>query len=124
FQKRRAGAVEVNASVAALAAFVVQVLSGILFEVRANDADFLCVATPGLMTGVRPTGINFEPAVVTEGQVVLSNLVVLRQVRVVVVLAVPLGEASNASGVVCNLAVESQRRPQGELERLLVHDRK
>ena len=39
FQQRRAGAVQVDAAVAAAARFVVHVLAGVFFEVGADDAD-------------------------------------------------------------------------------------
>ena len=60
-------------------------------------------------------GVDLQPAVVAEGEVVLADLVVLGQVGVVVVLAVPLGEGAD-------LAVEGQGGAQGQVEGPAVHD--
>ena len=105
-QQRRAGAVEIDQAVAAAALLVVQHLAGVLFQVDADDAD-----PPG--AGGRG---DLQPAVVAEGQVVLADLVVLGQVGVVVVLAVPLGERRDR-------AVEGQGRLEGQVEGAPVHDR-
>ena len=83
FQQRRAGAVEIDQAVLAGAVLIVQHLAGVLFQMGADDADpFAC-----------PVGMrDLEPAVVAEGQIVLADLIVLGQIGIVVVLAVPLGE--------------------------------
>ena len=60
--------------------------------------------------------LDLQPAVLAERQVVLADLVVLRQVGVIVVLAVPLGEVGD-------LAVEGQGGPEGQVEGPAVHDR-
>src|SRR5262249_3135108 len=59
---------------------------------------------------------NVQRAIVAEREVVLANVGVLGQVGVVVVLAVPLGEAGD-------LAVESQGRLEGQVEGAPVHHR-
>src|SRR5262249_19727773 len=105
-QQGRAGAVEVNEAVLAGALLVVQHLAGVYFEVNADDAN--APAAGGRL--------DLQPAVVAEGEVVLADLVVLGQVRVVVILAVPLGERRD-------LTVKGQGRAQGQVERLAVHDR-
>ena len=104
-QKRRAGAVEVDAGIAPSPGFVVRVLARVFFEVRANDADALRRVT---LLGVR-VDVDIEEAFVAERQIVLADLVVLRQVRVVVVFAVPFGKAGLLAGVRGDLAVERHR---------------
>ena len=59
---------------------------------------------------------DLQPAVVAQRQVVLADLVALGQVGIVVVLAVPLGEAGD-------LAVQGQGRLDGKLDRAAVHHR-
>jgi len=90
-QQRRAGAVQIDARVAAATRFVVRVLARVFFKMRADDAD----ALGGGILG----GFNVEPAVVAKRQVVLAALIVLRQVRIVVVLAVPFRETGLLAGV-------------------------
>ena len=90
---------------AEVVAAVVQ-LGDVLFEVDAGDAD-------ALGTGI---GLDVQPAMLREGQVVLRNLVALHQVGVVVVLAVELG-------VFRYVAIQREGRPHGEFDRLLVDDR-
>ncbi len=61
------------------------------------------------------TGISRLPAL-REGQVVLADLVVLGEVGVIIVLAVPLGEGRD-------LGAQCHGRLERQLERLAVHDR-
>src|SRR5262249_51163541 len=105
-QQRGASAIEIDEAIASAALLVVQHLAGVLFEVSADDADALGPSG----------GVDLEPAILAEGEVVLADLIVLGQVGVVVVLAVPLGEAGNR-------AVEGQGGAQGQLESAAVHDR-
>src|SRR5262249_55755870 len=60
--------------------------------------------------------VNLQPAVLAEGQVVLADLVVLRQIGIVVIFAVPLGERGDA-------AVERDGGLEGEVEGPPVHHR-
>ncbi len=109
FQERRAGPVQVDAAVGLARRLVVHALAGVFFEVGADDANPL---------GRKfPLGIaDIQPAVVAQRQVVLADLVALGQVRVVIVLAVPLGEAGD-------LAVQGQGRLDGKLDRAAIHHR-
>ena len=84
-EQRRSGAVQVDQAVAAAPRFVVKVLAGIFFEMGADDAD------PPRLGRLR-VGRDLEPAVGAEGQIVLADLITLRQVGIVILLAVPLGE--------------------------------
>ena len=99
FQQRRAGAVQVDAAVGLAGQLVVHALAGVFFQMGADDADPL---------GLDPSlGIaDLQPAVVAERQIVLADLIALGQVGIVVVLAVPLGEAGD-------LAVRAPRRSAG-----------
>ena len=76
-EQRRAGAVQVDAGQPWQA--LVQRLAGVLFEVRARDADALLACRPRARCRCGPSP--------TIGQLVLADLVALRQVRVEVVLA-------------------------------------
>ena len=96
FQERRAGPVQVDAAVGLAGHFVVHALAGVFFQVGADDADPL---GRKLALGIA----DLQPAVVAQRQVVLADLVALGQVGIVVVLAVPLGEAGD-------LAVQGQGR--------------
>jgi hypothetical protein len=88
---------------------VVHALAGVFLQVDADDAHPL-----GLEAAL---GIgDFQPALARKGEVVLADLKALGQVRVVVVLAVPLGEGGD-------LAVEGHGRPQRQLEGPAVHHR-
>ena len=109
FQERRAGAVQVDAAVGLAGHFVVHALAGVFFEVGADDADPL---GRKLALGIA----DLQPAVVAQRQVVLAGLVALGQVGIVVVLAVPLGEAGD-------LAVQGQGRLDRKLDRAAVHHR-
>ena len=75
-EQRRACPVQIDAGITVES--LVDRLTGIFLEVRPRDADTLLVA---LVVG------NEEFAVFDDGQLVLANLVALRQVRVEVVLA-------------------------------------
>src|SRR5262249_34488343 len=104
-QKGGAGPVEVHQAVLTAAFFVVEHLAGILFQVDTDDADSLTACSR----------LDLEVSVVAEGQIILADLVVLGQVGVVVVLAVPLGKGSD-------IAVEGQGCPEGQVEGPPVHD--
>jgi len=51
-----------------------------------------------------------------EGQIVLADLVILRQIGVVIVLAIPLGEGGDP-------AMKGQRCLEGQVESMPIHDR-
>ena len=104
-QQRRAGTIQIDQAILAAALLVVHHLAGVLLEMDANDAN--------PFRSVR--GGDLEPAIATEREVVLADLVVLRQVGIVIVLAVPLGERSDG-------AAQRERRLEGEVERPAVHD--
>jgi len=72
-------------------------------------------AAPAAAPAVLPLG-DRDPPPMRERQVILADLVVLRQIGVVVVLAVPLGERSN-------FGMQRDGRLERQLERLAVHDR-
>ena len=59
---------------------------------------------------------NFEPAVAAEGKIVLADLIVLGQIGIVIILAIPLGEAGDA-------AIQGHGRLEGQVERPPIHDR-
>ena len=59
---------------------------------------------------------NLEPAVAAEGEIVLADLIVLGQIGIVIVLAVPLGERGN-------LAIQGEGRLQGKIEGPPIHHR-
>ena len=90
FQERSAGAIEINQRT-----FVVEParqfmpeLACVLFKVRTNDSNAACSAG---------WHWQFKRAIVTERQVILTDLIPLRKIGVVVVLAIPLGAARNAA---------------------------
>ena len=62
-----------------------------------------------------PSASDLEPALAAERQIVLADLIVLGQVRIVVVLAVPLGEARDLAA--------APGRLDRQLDRLAVHHR-
>ena len=76
FQQRRAGAIQVDARLA-LKVFV-QRLAGVLFEVRARDADSLARAV---------VEHDLQPAFLHDRLLVLADLIALRQIGIEVVLA-------------------------------------
>ena len=84
----------------------VQVLARVLLQVGPPDTDALG----------RPVLPDLHPAVLADRQLVLRNLVALRQVRVEVVLA---GEPVHRR----DRAVQRQPCPDSELDRLLIDDR-
>ena len=92
-QQGRAGAVEVDQGPAAL----MDELAGVLLQMGADQGDAL--AGPW----------QLQPASGGEGEVVLADLVVLGQVGIEVVLAVPLGERGD-------VAAQGQGGAQGQLE--------
>jgi len=105
-QERSAGAIEIDPAGLSAAILVVQQLSCVLLQVHANQAD-----------APRPLpGIDLQPAFLAERQIILADLIVLRQIGIEVVLAIPLGESGHA-------AVERQRRLDGKVERAPVHHR-
>ena len=79
------------------------VLAGVFFEVGPQDADFFGAA---VFDG------NFDIAVLAERQVVLADLVILRQVGVVIALAIPFGEGGD-------LAVQGQPGQDGVFQAVL-----
>ncbi len=102
-QQRRARAVQVDAAVGLAGHFVVHALAGVFFEMGPDDADLLRLEA---ILGVA----DRQVAVVRQRQVVLADLVALGQVRVVVLLAVPLGEAGD-------LAVQRHGRSQAPVRK-------
>ena len=80
--------------------------AGVLLQVDARDADALRAALDRDLK---------EPAH-AEGLVVLGYLIIFRQVRIVVVLAVPLREVGDR-------ASERQGHPHGQFDGLFVHHR-
>ncbi len=107
--QRRAGPVEVDPAVGLAGRLVVHALARVLLEVHADDADLSRREGPLRIA-------HLESPVGRERQVVLADLVALRQVRVVVVLPVPLRERGDG-------AVERERRADREFEGVTVHDR-
>jgi hypothetical protein len=105
FQEGRSRAIQINEAIGAAAFLVVQHLAGVFFEVNADYADPLCAILL----------FQVQAAVVTERQIVLADLIILGQVGIVVVLAVPFRERSD-------LAIEGQRRLEGQVERPAIHD--
>ena len=59
---------------------------------------------------------DLQVAVLRHGQVILADLITLRQVRIIVVLAVPFGEGGD-------LAVQRQGRLERQVKSLSIHDR-
>src|SRR5437660_438738 len=59
---------------------------------------------------------NLQITIAAEGQIVLADLIILRQIGIEVVLAIPLGERRD-------LAVECQRRAKAQLECPPIHHR-
>ncbi len=106
FQERCARSIQIDKAFPPAALFIVQHLAGVFFQMDANDAHAL-----------RALGrFDLQPAIVAERQIVLADLVVLRQIGVVIILAVPFRERGNP-------AVKSQRCFQRQIEGLPVHHR-
>jgi hypothetical protein len=104
-EQRRAGAVQVDAGVTV--EVLVHGLASVLLEVRAGDADALLVA---LVVS------NEEFAVLDDRQLVLADLVALRQIRVEIVLA---GENRSR----CHRRVDGEPELAGHAHDFLVEHR-
>ena len=91
------------------AAVAVRQLAGVFLEVDPSQM------TPAAAATVLAHG-DFEVTAPRKRQVVLADLIVLGQVGIVVVLAVPLGKRSD-------LGVQRHGRLQGQVKRLAVHHR-
>ena len=79
-QQRRPGAVQIDLE---KLPGRVEVLAGILFQVGAEDAERVWSCRPPR---------DFDEAVLAQRQIILADLIILRQIGVVVALPVPLGE--------------------------------
>ncbi len=90
FEERSAGPVEIDLAVGPLPRFVVHIFSGVLFEMRADDPDLAFRGRFGL-------GVDFEPAVVADGKVVLADLIALGKIGIIILFAVPLGERGDVA---------------------------
>ncbi len=109
FQQRRAGAVQVDEAVGLAGLLIVQLLPASSSRwarrmriVFGSNAPFRIA--------------DLQTPVLRHRQVVLADLIVLRQVGIVILLAIPLGERRN-------FAVQCDGRFQRELERLAIHHR-
>ncbi len=105
-QEGGAGAVEVDQAIAAGPMLVMQHLAGIFFEMGTQNANSFAAGF----------NIDLQPAIRAEGQVILTDLVVLGQVGIVIILAVPFGKGGNP-------AIKGQRRLERELKGRPIHDR-
>jgi hypothetical protein len=84
----------------------VQHLAGVFFQVSANDADLFHPRRRG----------DLQPAFGAEGQIVLADLIVLREIRIVVIFTIPPGEGGDR-------AIERHSGAQGQVEGTPVEDR-
>ena len=105
-EQRNARAVQVDLGKAAVA---VRQLAGVFLEVDSRQT------APAAAAAVLAHG-DLQMAAARKRQVVLADLIVLGQVGIVVVLAVPLGKRRD-------LGMQRHGRLQGQVERLAVHHR-
>src|SRR5260370_39433523 len=74
------------------------------------------ILSPSPLGGEGGGCLDVQKPVMAERQIVLANLIVLGQVRIVIILAVPFGESGQ-------FAVQSHRRLESEIERGAIHYR-
>ncbi len=109
FQQRRAGTVQIDETVRLAGCLVVQALARVFFEVGTDDPDrFRCEAVLGVA--------DFQAPALRKRQVVLADLVALRQIGIVILLAVPFRPRRD-------FTIEGDRCFERELDRPSVHHR-
>ena len=94
FQQRRAGAIEINETAGAL--ICVKVFPRVFFQVRPSNAHRFGRAVQG----------ERNPAVLTNGQIVLRNLIPFRQIRIEIIFSRELVGRTHGT-------VQRQSRPNG-----------
>ena len=97
FQQGRTTAIQIDTTVGFTGRLVVHTLAGVLFQMRSNDAYAFRLER-------RFRIADLQKALPRHRQVKLAGLIALGQIRIVVILAIPLGELRD-------LAIQRQRRP-------------
>ncbi len=103
-QQWRAGSVQIHLRKISRC---VKILAGVLFQMRPDYPDLFS-----------PTGPKryFNIAIGAERQIILAYLIILRQIRIVIALPIPLCE-------ICYLAIKRQPYKNSIFKRLLIHHR-